>query len=174
MNLTTPDTKLPIEKRLRRVGIDFLKPWYDRRVKTNQVRHVMVRNRHEEAQISVLNDPETLSAFDKKPNVDLAAWNDQMKGHETKYSQSEAAALMEEFSPATVLDKILSRRWGIAQGDATPPVQKERLLRTGKIGSKPIRRRAFPGARMSGRILAGIHRALSVPIVQAQTRVCRL
>lgn len=119
-----PGSDTVVERRHKEVKPRFLRLWYHNRVRTGQVRNVMVRNRRQPDAISVLSDPASLSKFDPASGVSLAAWNSQMKHAETGHRQALVAAEMEHFSPATVVDRILSRHWGRSDIESMPRFTK--------------------------------------------------
>lgn len=69
--------------------------------------------------VEVLTDPKLLKAVSSGDALDIAAFNAQVKRLEGKTSmirQSKAAGQIAIIDPATVLDSILSRQWGLAPG----------------------------------------------------------
>lgn len=88
--------------------------WFRDRVQTNQVGRVLIRNRKHLGGVSVLADRNSLKQLDDSVNKDIGAWNQQMTGQETQFRQCDVARGIELYSPATILDKVLSSEWGKA------------------------------------------------------------
>ena len=95
----------------------FLKLWNELGLKRDCVEDILIRRRDDDNALWVMADENRLDSFQPSKGYDLPAWIEHHQGlGEKLYRQSELAALMERISPATVLDKILSRQWGKARG----------------------------------------------------------
>ena len=123
-DFNNPETGETVQKRIRRSRKVLWEKWYERHVKTNRVHNVMVRQRGEEDVLPILFDDACFEDFANRVDVDIASWNAQMVGKQKPFRQQTLAMLMEDFKPSTVLDKILSRRWGIARGSEVPQFAK--------------------------------------------------
>jgi hypothetical protein len=119
-----PGSGITTEKRPGRVGQKYLRLWYEKRVQRGHVSSVFIRQRSHPEGVKVLTDAERLNAPRRADGLDVAAWNAQMVPFETGFAQSALAETLEYFSPATILDKALSRKWGLARGTALPKFAK--------------------------------------------------
>jgi len=75
--------------------------------------NIVIRDRGQPDTVAVLKDPSVLDGYDAKAGMDVAAWYAQaMDETPPTYRQADAAAMIERFNPATIVDTVLSRQWG--------------------------------------------------------------
>ncbi|MFC6583600.1 hypothetical protein [Sulfitobacter aestuariivivens] len=118
---TNPKTGATMEKRFKEVKRKYLEETFlEGRVQTGQAKDIKAKRRDFKDIVSVVCDPKLLNELDPGKGIDIAAWNAQMQDKETGFKQEDMAENMERFSPATVLDKVLSRGWGVVKGTKLP------------------------------------------------------
>jgi len=87
--------------------------WFEECRRTGTAKGMMIRARELDDMVAALTHSDTLDAYDVRGDTDLSAFHAQaMARTPPAYTQSQAAAWIERFSPATIADMVLSRQWG--------------------------------------------------------------
>ncbi len=118
-----PKSGRVLERHWTRADKKNLQSWYEKRFQSGEASNVMVKDRARPDGICV-NIAPSWSDFDLPQGVNLAAWLSQNRDKERQYSQQEMAGYIESFSPATIADAVLSKRWGISNNAGLPKLQK--------------------------------------------------
>ncbi|MEM7439051.1 MAG: hypothetical protein AAF393_05580 [Pseudomonadota bacterium] len=139
------------EKRMTRADRHYLRSWFAKRVQAGEVSRVLVGNRAHPGSVSVLANDADFAAYDESNNRDIASWSAQMSDKETSFSQADIGRGMELYSPATVLDKILSRQWG--KGGSLLPLSERKSDFCAPVTTVPsdTADRLFPSNERLGR-----------------------
>ncbi|MEM6407175.1 MAG: hypothetical protein AAF700_02025 [Pseudomonadota bacterium] len=90
-----------------------VRSWYKIRADNGVTKNIKIRQRDHPNTLRLIKDEALLNAYDPHSGTDLPAWLHH--AHDEigfQHSQSDIAARIERISPATVLDKVLSRQWG--------------------------------------------------------------
>jgi len=89
---------------------------FERRRREGTADNIMIRDRVQDETVAVITSGRTLDKYEAQAGMDVAAWYAQaMDETPPSYSQSDAAAMIERFNPATIVDMVLSRQWGKTQ-----------------------------------------------------------
>lgn len=90
-----------------------VKRLYDLRPERVAAKDVMIRKRNRANTVRVLSNSKRMDEYHPSSGLDLAAWLQHvLKDEGFQYTQSKVAGRIERISPATVIDKVLSRQWG--------------------------------------------------------------
>lgn len=110
-----PDAKVAKKKNkiIKEHEAKAVQRFFENRRRNGSEEDIMIRHREQSKVLAVITSKDMLDAYDPEAGMDLAAWYDHaMKQTPPQYSQADVAALIERFSPATVVDMVLSRQWG--------------------------------------------------------------